>query len=123
MKKILLTATLILAAVTACKISKETPKTDTAVVKPALDCSTSGRTYSSIKFIFDQNCISCHNYERTGGYNFLSIADVKRAAQNGELLGTIKWQKGFSAMPQMAAQLDQAFIDQIECWIKHGMKE
>ena len=54
---------------------------------------------------------------------FLTSADVKKAATKGELLGTIKHQRGFPRMPANAEQLDQADIDKIECWINNGMKD
>ena len=48
---------------------------------------------------------------------------MKKAALNGELLGTIKHQKGYPKMPAFKEKLDQASIDKIECWINNGMKE
>lgn len=123
MKKVIIVFASVAIAVAACKTSKEGTKTETAVVKPALDCSSTGLSYTAIKPILDGNCTSCHGYGGAGGYNFLSTADVIRAAKNGELLGTIKHAKGFRRMPENAEQLDQASIDKIECWINNGMKE
>ncbi len=127
MKKTILISATILITIIACKTKKEVAKdTATAVegAKPVLDCSTSGLTYADIKPIFDKQCISCHDYGGgAGGYNFTSIGDVKRAGTNGELLGTIKWKRGFPLMPKNDEQLGQASIDLIECWIKNGMKE
>ena len=123
MKKLLLLAFTCLIVISACKTKKETTSTEVVVVKPALDCSTKGLTYSSIKPIMDQHCTSCHSYGGSGGFNFENITDVKRAAEKGELLGTIKHERGFPDMPAQAEKLDQASIDLIECWIKNGMKE
>ena len=93
------------------------------VPKPATDCSTKNLTYASdIKQIFEQHCTSCHGYGGRADYNFLTVEDVNRAAKNGELLGTIKWEQGFKKMPAHAEKLDDATIGKIECWISNGMK-
>ncbi len=111
-------------SVVACKTIQEAPKTETvAVVKPVLDCSSSALTYSAIKPILEKHCNSCHSDGGAGGYDFLVFTHVTKAGANGELLGTIKHERGFPNMPAQAAQLDQASIDLIECWIKNGMKE
>lgn len=123
MKKLLLLTFTSVIVIAACKTSKETAKTETAVVRPPLDCSTSGVNYESIKPIIEKNCTSCHGYGGSGGLNFLTSADVKKAATKGELLGTIKHQRGFPRMPANAEQLDQTDIDKIECWINNGMKD
>lgn len=123
MKKIFLIALISIVVISACKTAKETAKPEVAVVKAPLDCSTSAAKYDDIKSIIDKNCTSCHGYGGSGGLNFLSSVDVKRAAIKGELLGTIKHHKGFPRMPANAGQLDQADIDKIECWINNGMKD
>ena len=121
MKKIALTCFCVSLTLFACKSTKETAKIETP--KPPLDCSSQGLTFADIKPIFDKNCISCHGYGGSDGLNFLTSADVKKAASKGELLGAIKHQKGFPKMPAKADQLDQASIDKIECWINNGMKD
>ncbi len=121
MKKTVLLIALLAAIATACKTKKEA----TATVPPApLDCSTSVVTYEAVKSIIASKCNRCHNYGSTpGGYSLLNIDDVKRAATNGALLGTIKHNSGYFAMPAQASKLDQATINTIECWVKNGMKE
>ncbi|HLC82416.1 MAG TPA: cytochrome c [Bacteroidia bacterium] len=123
MKKLFLITFTSVIVISACKTSKETAKVKTAVVKPALDCKTTEITYAEIKPIFEKNCTSCHGYGGSGGFNFLSSVDIKRAAAKGELLGAIKHESGFPRMPARAEQLSQADIDKIECWINNGMKE
>lgn len=121
MKKIVIAVCAIAIVFAACKTSKPIEKKETAVVKP-LDCGTMSVSYiTDIKPILEQNCNRCHG--RAGGYNFAEKADVTRSAQNGTLLGTIKWQHGFSKMPAGATQLDAATIAKVECWINNGMKE
>ena len=121
MKKIINSATIIASLLVACKGTKETVSTPPVV---PLDCSNKTLTYSvDIKPIIESSCTKCHNKNEKAGYNFLKIEFVKKAALNGELLGTIKHQKGFPKMPALAAKLDQLSIDKIECWINNGMKE
>lgn len=123
MKKILFSAVVIGSIFAACKSTKPTETTTTVVPKPAADCSAVAVTYESdIKAILENNCTGCHGNRPAGGYNFTSMADIQRAAKNGDLLGTIKWEKGFPKMPARAGQLDQATITKIECWVNNGMK-
>ena len=127
MKKSLFIITCLSLTIVACKTKKETaattPKPEVVVVKPVLDCGAQGLTYSTIKPILEKHCNSCHSDGGAGGFDFLVFADVKKACEKGEMLGTIKHERGFPRMPANAPQLDQASIDLIECWIKNGMKE
>ncbi|MGQ0829443.1 MAG: c-type cytochrome [Bacteroidota bacterium] len=120
MKKTILTTVVIAGVLAACKTTKPT---ETKTVTPApVDCGTMSVSYTAdIKPIFEQYCNGCHG--KAGGYNFAEMADIKRSAQNGTLLGTIKWEFGFSKMPAGGAQLDAATIAKVECWIKNGMRE
>ena len=124
MKKIILSTTLITLTLIACKTAEKT----TAVAPPpppppvALDCSTRTISYAAdIKPILEEYCNRCHG--DAGGLDFTQLADVKRAATKGELLGTTKHLKGFPRMPDGAPMLDQPLIDKIECWINTGMKD
>ena len=119
MKKTLLTLA-IAFAFAACKSTKEAAKTTTVTAK--IDCTSSTLTYTSdIKAIIETNCSQCHNGNYEAGYNFLTEESVKKAASNGELLRSIKHEKGIDAMPANADKLDDATIRKIECWINNGM--
>jgi mono/diheme cytochrome c family protein len=122
MKKIIIASTAIALIFAACKSTKQTT---TVAPAAALDCSSNKNlTYNTdIKTIIQTNCSKCHNTNNKAGYNFLTLESVKKAASNGQLLGTIKHSKGFPKMPAFAAKMDQATIDKIECWINNGMKE
>lgn len=121
MKKIIITAVVIASVLVACKTSKPTEKKETAAAPP-VNCATVSVSYTTdIKPILEQYCNRCHG--RAGGYNFTDMADIKRSAQNGTLLGTIKWQSGYSKMPEGGAQLDAPTIAKVECWINNGMKQ
>ncbi len=127
MKKLVLVTLLGAAILTACKTSKkqtEIKKTEPAKVEAALDCSGTDFSYEKdIKPIMEQYCNSCHGYNGADGLNLMDRNDVEKIAKNGELLGTIKWKRGYPKMPAGATQqLDKATIDKIECWISNGMK-
>ncbi len=119
MKKIIITSAVIASILVACKSKKET-----ASSAPSINCANKALSYNTdIKTIIESSCTRCHNANKKAGYNFFTIESVKKAALNGELLGTIKHQKGFPNMPKLAEKLDQISIDKIECWINNGMKE
>jgi hypothetical protein len=90
-----------------------------------IDCSKMSLSYNSdIKPILELYCIDCHgSHKKKGGYNFTQISDLKRAAKSGNLLGSIKWKKGYPKMPRHDNQLDLNTINKIECWVNNGMKE
>lgn len=124
MKKSIIAMVTIATFLVACKGTKQT--TTTTPTKPTvqLDCSTKMVSYATdIKSIIEDNCAGCHNTNNKAGFNFLTIASSKKAALNGELLGTIKHKKGFPAMPKYKEKLPQQSIDLIECWINNGMKD
>jgi hypothetical protein len=103
---------------------KTTKKTETkAEVKSSNNCNTMIVSYEAdIKPIIEQNCMNCHGYGSTGGYNFSIISDLYRAGKSGDLLGTIKWEHGYPRMPAKAEKLDSVTINKIECWVNNGMK-
>jgi mono/diheme cytochrome c family protein len=121
MKKLIYLPIIAISLLGACKSTKQPVAT---VVTVLLDCSNKSLSYTAdIKSIIETSCSKCHNSNNKGGYNFLTFESVKKSATNGQLLGTIKHQKGFDAMPRMAPKLPQETIDKIECWINNGMKE
>ena len=121
MKKILFTSAFFATILFACKTKEKTVAT--TPVKKGPDCFVTNYTYEGvIKPIMDQNCGGCHNENMKAGYNFNRLEFVKKAAENGYLLGTIKHLDGYDPMPAHAEKLDQATIDKIECWINTGMK-
>jgi cytochrome c5 len=120
MKKITVSIVVIALALAACKTGKKTTEE-----KPAakLDCTGKAYTFiADIKPVMDQYCVRCHNTNMKAGYNFQDEAYVKKAASSGDLLGTIKHERGHPAMPAGGEQLDQSVINKIECWINNGMK-
>lgn len=86
-------------------------------------CDTTAITYlQTIQPIIAQNCLgSCHSQaSQIGGIvleGHTALADV---AATGALLGAIKHEPGFSAMPQGQAKLDDCTILKIEKWVNDG---
>ena len=122
MQKIAYTLIIISVAIGACKVSKNQADTKEVVVA-VVNCDTTDYSYGKdIKPIFEKHCNSCHSNGGTGGYDFTVIQDVYKSAKNGELMGTIKWERGYPNMPIGADKLDDVSITKIECWIAKGMK-
>jgi cytochrome c5 len=132
MKIVIVTVASLVLILAACKTTKPTETkvvtAPTPVTKSAsaVNCSSySSLTFAAdIKPILEKQCISCHSEGGSGGYDFTVVTDVKKAGQNGALLGTIKWQNGYPAMPAGygAEKMDAVSIAKIECWLNNGMK-
>lgn len=85
-------------------------------------CDTSGIiAYSShIKSLIDLSCASCHGSSNpSGGIKLTTAAEVQAVAKSGKLLGALKRQTGFTAMPP-SYSLASCEIRQVELWIKQG---
>ena len=92
--------------------------------KKSEDCNTDGVTYTNtVKEIFDANCSSagCHESGSINGSG--SLADYNDAltfVAQGRILGALRHEDGFVAMPPTGSQLDDCEIQQIEAWISDG---
>jgi len=91
---------------------------------PPVPCDTTMVTYSlTVTPIIAQHCLSldCHggNAEISGipldGYD-----NVKSTVDNERLLGAIRHEVSFSAMPKNAGKLPDCNIAQIEIWVANG---
>ena len=89
---------------------------------PPVDCVTTGISFSSdVAPILDASCNACHSASANlGGINLEGYNSVKQYVQNGKLIGSIRHQSGFSAMPQGAPKLESCKILKIESWINAG---
>jgi len=88
----------------------------------ASTCDTIGAIgYTShIKSIIDLYCVSCHGASNpSGGIKLLTASDVQTVAKAGKLLGAIKRQSGFNAMPPSYA-LSTCDVRQVALWINQG---
>ena len=89
---------------------------------PSGTCDTANMSFSqAVMPIFNQNCNICHSASAAQGNVILDTYDaVLPYVNNGKLLGSIRHQGGFSAMPQGQPQLSTCTIDKIAAWITDG---
>ncbi len=87
-------------------------------------CDTINMTYSTnVSPILSQSCVGCHSGGAPAGNIPLeTFSEVKVQAVNGKLLGSIKHQSGYSAMPKNQSQLSVCDINKVEAWINQGIK-
>ncbi len=90
-----------------------------------LDCNPIDVSYSTdIGSIMENYCNSCHNLgTQSGGVRTDNYRELKIVADNGRLLGSIKHEDGFTAMPQGVDLLSSCNISKIEVWITEGTKD
>lgn len=88
-------------------------------------CDTTAVTYSNtVSSILSSQCYSCHSNTTAAnlgaGIKLENYSDAKKYADNGKLVGTIKYSPGFSGMPKSAAKMSDCNIKKIETWITNG---
>lgn len=89
---------------------------------PSGECITTNMSYTAdIAPIINTSCISCHSAAANlGNINLEGYNAIIKHVQNGKLLGSIRHDNGFSAMPQGARKLNTCKISQVEAWINQG---
>ncbi len=89
---------------------------------PSTGCQTEGITFSTeILKILQNQCFSCHDAANNfGGVTLENYESLKVYIDNGSLLGAIKHEDGFSAMPKNQAPLVECDIEKMEAWINAG---
>lgn len=85
-------------------------------------CDTTGVTFSgTVQPILQATCYGCHSSGAPSGNVVLdTYAGVSSVVNDGSLLGAIKHQQGFVAMPQGGSKLPDCSIAKIEAWINAG---
>jgi len=91
---------------------------------PKINCDTTNITYSSTVISILQNgaCLSCHGGTASAGGNIIldTYDGLKAYAQNGHLMGSLKQEAGFSAMPLGGNKLNSCDINKLTAWISAG---
>ncbi len=84
--------------------------------------SLSNISYASdIKPILETYCNGCHDGPSGGGgYDLTKFSGVKQSANNGTLLGSVRYDPGYEPMPQNGGKLTGCRIKTIETWIAEG---
>jgi len=87
-------------------------------------CDTANVTYSgTIKGIVEQHCAisGCHDGSSYPAYPMNSYSDIiTYCVSTNKLLGSIRHESGFVAMPQGAPKLDDCTINKITSWVNNG---
>ncbi|MCF8364494.1 MAG: hypothetical protein K9H16_01840 [Bacteroidales bacterium] len=83
-------------------------------------CDTVNVTFQGSVFpILQQYCLSCHSGATPeAGLNFENYEDVAFVARSGQLLGAIRHEAGFTAMPPSGIKLSDCNIAKFEIWIR-----
>lgn len=92
------------------------------ILAPEPECETTNVSYAQVVVpILKSNCYRCHDQKtKTAGIVLEGYAELKPFATSGILLGVIKHDKGFSAMPKDAPKLIDCQINQIQSWVNAG---
>lgn len=92
-----------------------------------IDCTGSSPTYTAnVKALIDANCATsgCHSASaQANGINLSTYASTKSESSKSRFMGSIQHKSGYDAMPKGAAQLSDANIKTIYCWIENGAPE
>ena len=88
----------------------------------SIECSTTDMSYQNdILPIISNNCFNCHNAASNfGGVTLEGFSTLKTYVDNGQLLGVIKHESGFSPMPKNSPKLLECEIEKIDAWINSG---
>ncbi len=88
------------------------------------NCSSCDSTFTyaaRIQPLMDKWCVGCHSTSNPGGqYDLSNYNGVVKAVTNSRLLGSIKQQSGYSAMPQGASPISDCDIFAVTKWINAG---
>lgn len=88
-------------------------------------CDSVNMSYiNDIVPLLNLSCTGCHSGSAPdGGVSLNTYADVLVQVNNGKLMGTIKHESGFVAMPQNGAKWDDCEVAMINNWINEGALE
>ena len=91
---------------------------------PDIICDTQLATYQAVIVpIMTNYCLGCHSTDSNQGEVSLEGYDnLINYVNNGRLLGSIRHQSGFSAMPKDQPKIPACDIAKIEQWIASGAK-
>jgi hypothetical protein len=75
--------------------------------------------------ILSSSCYTCHSNMNAPDFAFgISFEDYEDVVEGSSLiLGAIKHEEGYPAMPKGAAQLDTCSISKIEAWVNAGVPD
>lgn len=85
-------------------------------------CDTTNVTYSSDVWpVINANCVSCHSGPgASGNIRLANYDEIVIQANNGNLMGAINHESGYSPMPKGGFKLPECDITKIQIWIDDG---
>lgn len=83
-------------------------------------CNSEQATYSSIKQIFENNCVQCHSKDYSNKNIRLDTYEGAKNAASNDLLKAIKHEPGDTPMPYGGNKLSDCEIKSIESWISRN---
>lgn len=91
-------------------------------IYPTLACATDNVTYSgTIAPLLQANCLTCHSAAANfGNITLEGYTQVKRYVDNGQLMGAVRHESGFSPMPKNQPRMADCNIEKIARWITDG---
>jgi len=89
---------------------------------PSGPCDTTQVTFSNDVWpVISAQCAGCHSGSTpSGNIPLENYNDVVVVASNGTLLGSIRFDSGYSPMPKGGAKLSSCTIAKIEKWVNDG---
>lgn len=118
MKKIIkITLILLMAVISGCYYDTE----ERLYPKISSPCDDTVVTFSSTVTSILHSCQTCHSNSNAtssgGGVKLQNYADVVTLINNGKLMGSIRHDNGYIAMPQGGGKLSDCEISQLQKWI------
>lgn len=118
MKKIIkITLILLMAVISGCYYDTE----ERLYPKISGPCDDTVVTFSSTVTSILHSCQTCHSNSNAtssgGGVKLQNYADVVTLINNGKLMGSIRHDNGYIAMPQGGGKLSDCEISQLQKWI------
>jgi len=118
MKQIIkITLILLMAVISGCYYDTE----ERLYPKISSPCDDVVVTFSSTVTSILHSCQTCHSNSNAtssgGGVKLQNYADVVTLINNGKLMGSIRHDNGYIAMPQGGGKLSDCEISQLQKWI------
>ena len=87
----------------------------------SVPCDTTNITYATVRPIFENNCVRCHN-DLTNYFDIKlnSFANVQNAAQSGLLIKAVNHLPGVIPMPFQLPKLGDCEVKKITIWINNN---
>ena len=121
MKKLILLGTLAsFISIASCEKEEIEPMIDPPAEE---ECKTDDVTYTNTISSILSGCTASSCHGSATPRSMANFTDAKAFASKGRILGAIKREAGFSAMPKGGSKLSACKISQVEAWVNAGFPE